>query len=132
VDPEIKTLLAALVEGQVKLAEGQGRTGAAVVRLAEGQARTDAAVARLAEGQARTDAAVVRLAEGLEQTNAAVHETNAVVRELAAAQLRTEEKLGTLTDRVDRLAQLMIRGHTEAAERHGVVMDRLDGLDGNR
>jgi uncharacterized coiled-coil protein SlyX len=69
------------------------------------------------------ESAMIRLAEGL-------HETNGAVRELAQAQTRTEERLGTLTERVDRLAQLMIRGHTEAAERHGVVMARLDKLEG--
>jgi hypothetical protein len=29
------------------------------------------------------------------------------------------------------LAQLMIRGHTDAAERHATVIDRLDNLEGS-
>jgi hypothetical protein len=80
--------------------------------------------------------ALIRLAEGQARTDATVRELAGDVRELAAAQLRTEtgvselgEGLRTLTDRVDRLAQLMIRGHTEAAERHGAIIDRLDKLE---
>jgi septal ring factor EnvC (AmiA/AmiB activator) len=98
----------------------------------------ESALVRLAEGQAKTDATVRELAEGQAQTNATVRELAGDVRSLATAQLRTEtrvaelaEGLGTLTDRVDRLAQLMIRGHTEAAERHVTVIDRLDKLEGS-
>jgi hypothetical protein len=29
-------------------------------------------------------------------------------------------------------AEQLARGSTDAAERHRVIMDRLDGLDGNR
>jgi methyl-accepting chemotaxis protein len=86
----------------------------------------------------------VRLAEGLEQTNASVRhlaggleQTNVAVRALAEAQKRTDDSLGTLTDnlgtlteRVDRLAQLMIRGATDAAERHRDIIDRFDKIKG--
>jgi hypothetical protein len=77
------------------------------------------------------ESALVRLVEGQAKTDA-------TVRELAGAQLQTETRvaelahgLGTLTERVDRLAQLMIRGHTDAAERHATVIDRLDNLEGS-
>ena len=51
-DPELKVLLTALAEGQVKLADGQAK-------LSESLARTDAAVAHLATA---TEAALDRLA----------------------------------------------------------------------
>jgi uncharacterized coiled-coil protein SlyX len=70
----------------------------------------------------KLEGALVKLTEGLTQTNAAVVE-------LAHAQTRTDEHLATLTERVDRLAQLMIRGPTEAAERHAAIIDRLDRLE---
>jgi hypothetical protein len=80
------------------------------------------AMARLASAQEATSVQVRELAHGLTQTNAAV-------RELAQAQARTDDRLATLTERVDRLAQLMIRGHTEAAERHATMIERLDKLE---
>ena len=77
------------------------------------------------------ESAMVRLAEGQVQTNTAV-------RELALAQKRTEQALERLTDRVDtlgarvdRLAELMIRGYTESAERHATVIERLGKLEGH-
>ena len=108
-DPEIKQRFDVLESAIVRLAEGLQETNAAVRELAAGQAQTNAAVRELAAGQAQT---------------------NASVRELAQAQTRTDERLATLAERVDRLAQLMTRGYTEAAERHGIVMDRLDKLQG--
>jgi hypothetical protein len=87
------------------------------------------------------ESAMVRLAEGLEQTNARMAqgfaETSAAIASLARAQERTEERLGTLTERVetltarvDRMGEFMIRGYTDAAERHAVTQARLDKLEG--
>lgn len=51
-DPELKTLLSALVDGQVRLAEGIEQTNAAMAR---GFAETNAAIVRLAEAQRETE-----------------------------------------------------------------------------
>jgi hypothetical protein len=102
VDPEIKERFDTLENALVRVAEGQARTDSMVRELAAAQARTDATVRELAVAQVRTETRVAALAEGL----------------------------GTLTERVDRLAQLMIRGHTDAAERHAAIIDRIDKLEG--
>jgi hypothetical protein len=77
------------------------------------------AMARLADAQARTEDRFDRLTSAMADGFA----------RLTAAQVRTDERLGMLTERVYRMAQVMIRGHTEAAERHVAVIDRLDKLE---
>ena len=80
------------------------------------------------------ESAMIRLAEGLQQTHdqmaSGFAQTNAAITRLADAQERTEEKMGTLAERVDRLAQLMIRGFDKVSTRQIEAEDRLDKLEG--
>ena len=63
-DAELKTLLVALAEGQVKLAEGQGRHDELLVALADGQVKLEGTVAHLATA---TEGALTRLAERIDE-----------------------------------------------------------------
>jgi len=104
-DPELKTLLSALLDGQVKLTEGHAALVAA-------QQKTEARIDALAEGQAalvvaqqKTEARIDALAEGQAALVAAQQKTEARIDALAEAQIRTEA-------RIDALAEAQIR--TEA------------------
>jgi len=59
-DPELKTMLMALMDGQIKLAEGHVETQAAIRHLAERTGKTEAAIQHLAE---TTEASIASLAE---------------------------------------------------------------------
>ena len=107
-DPELKTLLGALVEGQVKLAEGQAKTDASVARLVDGQAKTDASLARLAEGQAKTDASLARLADQVGKLTGEVFRMGA---------------------RLDGFSEAVIRGFTDSAATDGEFRARFERLD---
>jgi hypothetical protein len=101
VDPETKERFEGMESALVRMADR-------VDRLAEAQEGLTATVSILASAQARTEERVGGLA--------------ATLSVLASAQARTEERLGRLSDAV-------MRGFTQASERHGEIMDRLDKLE---
>ncbi|MBI4705189.1 MAG: hypothetical protein HY744_29120 [Deltaproteobacteria bacterium] len=111
-DPELKTLLAALVDGQVKLAEGQ-------TKLAE---RMEASHAKLG---ARIDALTVRI----DALAVAQNELTGDVGVLARAQERTERRLEQVIERLDRFGEQVMRGFTKAGEQHGEHEGRIGRLE---
>ena len=111
-DAELKTLLVALAEGQVKLAEGQGRMESAVAHLAEGQGRHDELLAKLAEGQGRHDERLGRM--------------ESAVAHLATA---TEAALTRLTERIDEFGERVTRGFTNGASADRKMDDAIHALD---
>lgn len=126
-DPELKALLTALAEGQVKLAEGQ--------------AKTDANLGAFARD---TKAAIGDLAGHVRDTHVALGELAGHVSELAdhvvrldKGQARLDEKVGVmaeaLTDlgkRMDGYAKAVVKGFTTGAERNGKLSKRVEAVEG--
>jgi HD superfamily phosphodiesterase len=122
-DPELKQLLMALVDGQVKLAEGQAKTDTRMDALVQAQARTEARLDALAQAQAKTEARLAALA-------ATQNELAGDVRVLARAQERTERRLEQVVDRLDRFTDAIMRGFTTGAEKHSGLEERVRKLEG--
>jgi uncharacterized protein YoxC len=72
----------------------------------------------------RTQVALDRLADAQAATQAELHDLVAHIRHLTEAQVRTEERLGTLAGRVDGLAQQM----GTLAQRMDTLTQRMDTL----
>jgi chromosome segregation ATPase len=129
-DPELKQLLMALVDGQVKLAEGQAKTDTRMDALVQAQAKTEARIDALAQAQAKTEARIEALAARMDALAATQNELAGDVRVLARAQERTERRLEQVVDRLDRFTDAIMRGFTTGAEKHSGLEDRVRKLEG--
>jgi methyl-accepting chemotaxis protein len=125
-DPDLKTLLTALVEGQVKLAESletsHARLSGRVDKLAEGQAKLTERVDKLAEGQAK-------LAARMDGLAIAVNELTGDVGVLATAVRQMGERMDAMGARLDRFGEQVMRGFTRAGgqlEEHEGRIVRLE------
>ncbi len=105
-DPELKTLLKALMDGQIKLAEGHVETQAAIQRQAE---KTEASIRSLAE---KTEASIRSLAE----------KTEASISSLA-------KTVSLLSERLDSFGEKVVRGFTDVAQRDGDLERRVSKLE---
>jgi hypothetical protein len=108
VDPDVKAALVALTEAHQRTDTQLAMLTQQVDGLADGVGGLNATMSVLASAQARTEERV----EGLAAT----------MNVLASAQVRTEERWGRLSDAT-------LRGFTQATERHGEVIERLDRLE---
>ncbi len=104
-DPELKTILKALMDGQIKLAEGHVETQAAIRHLAERTGKTESAIQLLAE---TTQASIGSLAEN--------------VSILA-------DRLDSLSDRLDSFGEKVVRGFTDSTKRDGDLDRRVSKLE---
>ncbi|MBI3183548.1 MAG: hypothetical protein HYZ28_15535 [Myxococcales bacterium] len=100
-DPELNKLLSALVEGQVKLAEGQARADASLAKLAERQDRTEAALAKLTDR---------------------ISALGDIVSKLAS-------QVAGMGARLDGYTEMVVRGFTDGAGRHGELKSRVSDLE---
>ena len=122
----MKELLAALAQGQIKLAEGQVKLEATVsqlaqgqLRIAEGQVKLESTVAHLASA---TEGALTRLTERLDSFRDAILNgfTNGADRDR-----KLEDELRALEARIKRLEQKRHEAPRESASER--PFDRADG-----
>ena len=104
-DPELKTLLGALVEGQVNLADAQAKMSEALAKLST----------KLEEGQARTEATVSRLAEQVTKLTQQVDK------------VRVDS--GRTVARLDAFTQMVLRGFTDSVGTQGELRAQFENLD---
>jgi septal ring factor EnvC (AmiA/AmiB activator) len=114
VDPELRALLSALAEGQIKLAESQAR-------LETAEADTRGAIAVLTKSHAQLAQSHAQLA----QSHARLEESHA---RLETAMVETREDLKGFSARMERYTQEVARGFTTAAARDGDIKVEVEAL----
>ncbi len=140
VDPEFKAIMNALVEGQVKLAEGQERQESSiarledvVVKLANGQERHEALLVKLAEGQARHETILAKLAVGQAQHEEVITRLANSVEAMGEHTERqfelVHERMDRSDERMEKLTEAIVRGFTDAAKRDKDLDERVSALE---
>ncbi len=104
-DPELKTLLKALMDGQIKLAEGHVETQAAIRHLAERTGKTESAIQLMSEN-------IQLMSE----------KTEASIGSLA-------ESVSILSERLDSFGEKVVRGFTDSSQRDGDLDRRVSKLE---